>query len=200
MPILRHAVVALGLLLALTAPATPATAGPIDDADKLGEYTAEVALLEPLAQQGNADAEFLLGNIYGTGKGIAQDQQAVAWFRKGADQGDAPAQYSLGLLYDNGSGVAQDYAQAAKWYRKAAEQGHASAQYNLGNMYRNGYGVPQDYAQAVKWYRKAADQGHAGALGLGHMPGRPVPDDGVAVICRGPRCLGQQPACTTCVP
>ena len=120
----------------------------------------------PLAEQGDAKAQFNLGVMYANGQGVAQDHaQAVQWYRKAADQGDAKAQFNLGAMYAEGRGVAQDDAQAVQWFRKAADQGHADAQLILGAMYAEGRGVAQDDAQAVQWYRKAADQCHADALG-----------------------------------
>ena len=91
------------------------------------------------AEQGYAKAQFNLGLMYDSGRGVRQDYtKAVQWYRKAAEQGDAKAQSNLGLMYDSGRGVRQDYTQAVQWYRKAAEQGYAKAQYNLGVMYDNG--------------------------------------------------------------
>ncbi len=126
------------------------------------------------AEQGNAEAQNLVGEMYFLGKGVKQDyQEAAKWYRKAAEQGSANAQYNLGFMYKNGQGVKQDYqeaakwySKAAKWYRKAAEQGRANAQYNLGFMYKNGQGVIQDYQEAAKWYSKAAEQGDANAQNL----------------------------------
>ncbi|PNX49577.1 MAG: hypothetical protein BV456_08800, partial [Thermoplasmata archaeon M8B2D] len=126
------------------------------------------------AEQGNAEAQNLLGEMYFLGKGIKQDyQEAAKWYRKAAEQGRANAQYNLGFMYENGQGVEQDYQEAAKWYckaakwyRKAAKQGRVNAQYDLGFMYENGKGVKQDYQEVVKWYLKAAEQGDAKAQNL----------------------------------
>ena len=54
-------------------------------------------LLRPLADQGDATAQYDLGLMYAKGQGVPQDYaEAVKWFRKAADQGDASAQYNLG--------------------------------------------------------------------------------------------------------
>lgn len=109
------------------------------------------------AEQGDADAQDALGDLYEKGQGVAQDYaQAVLWHRKAAEQGDADAQESLGDSYLNGQGVSRDYTQAALWYRKAAEQGDADAQDALGDLYDSGRGVPRDYAEAYFWYDLAA--------------------------------------------
>src|SRR5664280_1687320 len=84
--------------------------------------------LMPLAKQGNALAQYMVGEMYYKGEGVTQDYTSAAkWYRKAAEQGYAPAQYSLGLMYREGRGIPQDYAEAAKWYRKAAEQGNVYA-------------------------------------------------------------------------
>ena len=109
------------------------------------------------ADQGNADAQNVLGLMYDNGQGVPQDYvEAVTWFRKAADQGVADAQFNLGIVYGSGRGVKQGYAEAVTWYRKAAEQGHVMAQVNLGFMCANGQGVPQDYVQAYMWFNLAA--------------------------------------------
>ncbi len=114
------------------------------------------------AEQGDADAQWRLGNMYDIGWYVAEDKaEAAKWYRNAAEQGHADAQYSLGLYYDYGRGVAEDKAEAIKWYRKAAEQGYAKAQHNLGVHYEKAQGVAQDYEEAIKWYRKAAEQGLA---------------------------------------
>lgn len=96
------------------------------------DYATAYRLWRPLADQGQASAQYGLGILYRNGHGVAQDYAAaVSWFRKAADQGDANAQYGLGARYHAGQGVMQDYAAALVWYRKAADQGNASAQTNL---------------------------------------------------------------------
>src|SRR5271157_1133680 len=98
------------------------------------------------AEQGDAVAQYNLGNLYYHGQGLPQDYaQAALWFRKAAEQGDADAQYNIGRLYDKGQGVPRDYAQAAFWFSNGAEQGHADAQFILGGAYQLGDEVPQDY-------------------------------------------------------
>ena len=118
--------------------ATGAAAGPAEDAESAyqhGDYALAAQLLRPLAEQGNATAQFNLGVLYANAQGVPQDyQEALKWYRKAAEQGDADAQYNLGVMYDNEQGVPQDYQEALKWYRKAAEQGDADAQNNLGVM------------------------------------------------------------------
>ena len=129
-----------------------------------GDYATALQEWRPLAEQGNALAQYNLGFMYDNGYGVPQDYvEAVKWYRLAAEQGNAEAQASLGFMYKSGYGVPQDYAEAAKWYRLAAEQGNARAQTNLGFMYANGYGVPQDSVMAHRWFNIASANGLADA-------------------------------------
>jgi len=112
------------------------------------------------ADQGNATAQGVVGNMYLKGQGVPQDYvEAAKWFRKAADQGEAAAQEMIGFMYHKGQGVSQNDTEAAKWYRLAADQGFSEAQYNLGVAYSNGRGIPQDYVAAHMWFNLAAAQG-----------------------------------------
>ncbi|MGP9492362.1 tetratricopeptide repeat protein [Psychrobacter sp. AOP7-B1-24] len=109
----------------------------------------------------DADAQYNLGVMYDTGKGVHQNYaKAAEWYRKAADQGYAKAQFNLGLAYYKGEGLRQDYAKAAEWFEKAADQGDAEAQYNLGLMYDQGEGVRQNNATAKEWFGKSCDNGN----------------------------------------
>ncbi|WP_440455254.1 tetratricopeptide repeat protein [Psychrobacter sp. ASPA161_9] len=66
-----------------------------------------------LANQGNADAQFNLGEMYYLGDGVSQNYTtAKKWFEKAANQGDATAQFNLGFIYEYGHGVRQNYGTA----------------------------------------------------------------------------------------
>ena len=59
--------------------------------------------LRQQADQGYAEAQCNLGNMYYLGQGVVQDyRQAVAWYQKAADQGIAQAQFVLGFMYAKG--------------------------------------------------------------------------------------------------
>ncbi|MBM3504914.1 MAG: sel1 repeat family protein [Alphaproteobacteria bacterium] len=189
-----HLIIALFLALWTGA----AHAGPYEDglaAARRGDFATALRLWKPLAEQGDAEAQQLLGLMYNEGRGVPQDYaEAAKWLRRAAEQGYAAAQYNLGVMYNENRGVPQDYAEAVKWWRRAAEQGHASAQNNLGVSYEKGHGVPRDDAEAVKWYRRAAGRdpspGHASRARLvarNHVAGA------------GPRrSLGSPPLRTRC--
>jgi hypothetical protein len=142
--------------LVLVAVSGAVVAGPLEDAlaahDK-GDDANALRLIRPLAEQGSADAQYNLGVMYFTGRGVPKDDaEAAKWFRLAANQGDATAQYNLGVLYFSGTGVPQNRGEAAKWYNLAAEQGYADAQFNLGVMYEHGDGVAQNYGEALSGF------------------------------------------------
>lgn len=143
----------------------------------------QIALAEwqPLAEKGQADAQFNLGVLYDQGLGVARDYaQAAHWYQKAALQGYVQAQYNLAVLYASGLGVAQNYPEAVRWYRQAAMQGLKEAQFNLGVLYESGFGTVQDYTEAAAWYRQAAEHGHFAAqnnLGVLYANGQGVPQN-----------------------
>ena len=98
----------------------------LDEADRAyvrGDYATALKEYRALAEQGDVDAQFMLGSMYDKGYGVPQDHtEAVKWYRKAAEQGDAQAQFSLGIMYFNGKGVPQDYVQAHMWFNLAAAQ------------------------------------------------------------------------------
>ena len=134
---LKCALVAIVLAFAFAA---PGAAGPFEDAvdaNARGDYLKALRLIRPLANDGDAAAQYNLGLMYMTGHGVEQDNAAAAtWFRKAAEQGYALAQSNLGTLYLYGRGVAQDHAEAMIWFRKAANQGDAVAEFLLGTNTR----------------------------------------------------------------
>lgn len=140
-------------------------AGPAADADAAyaayenGYHECALRLAQPLAEQGDARAQSLVGLIHYIGRGAIRDNvKAVKWLRLAADQGNANAQFRLGLVYSEGHGAPQDHAEAAKWFRLAAEQRHPQAQYNLGLLYATGEGVAQDNVMAHMWFNLAVVQ------------------------------------------
>ena len=88
------------------------------------DYKTALKKFTPLANQGNADAQFNLGVMYDVGQGVVQDhKQAMRWYTLSAEQGNASAQLNLGLNYFNGKGVLQDYVKAHMWINIAAANG-----------------------------------------------------------------------------
>ncbi|MGB6810571.1 MAG: tetratricopeptide repeat protein, partial [Pseudolabrys sp.] len=99
---------AIAIILLMSSFAAPVAAEPIDDAAAAygkGDYATALQLFRPLADQGMARAQAILGVMYANGQGVPKsDTEAMKWYRLAADQGDAGAQTALGVIYVNGQG------------------------------------------------------------------------------------------------
>lgn len=94
------------LFTALITLALPTWSAALDEgmnAYRRGDYARARALLLPLAQQGNPDAQNTLGVMYANGQGVPHDDPtAAAWLRRAAAGGNAAAQRNLDMLVANG--------------------------------------------------------------------------------------------------
>ncbi len=83
-------------------------------------YKTALQVWLPTAEQGDAEAQINVGEIFERGLGGEPNYQAaLIWYQKAAEQGNARAQFNLGTLYEQGLGVGKDKMQALNWYRKA---------------------------------------------------------------------------------
>jgi V8-like Glu-specific endopeptidase len=143
--------------------AASAAGGELDDAvaaARRGEYAAALKRLSPLAEKGDARAQFDIGFMHAYGWGLPRDPAAaLAWYDKAAGQGLAVAQHFLGLAFLNGEGVKPNDQEAARWFSRAAAQGFAQSQYLLGLMLLDGRGVQPDAVQGYAWIVMAGQGG-----------------------------------------
>ncbi len=117
--------------------------------------------LQERAEQGDADAQWRLGQVLDSG---SHPYEALEWIRRSALQGNAEAQYRLATKYENGPWVPQDFVEAVKWYRLGAEQGHLDSQLRLRLLGEAGmrvYDDAFDQDDALDWIRRSALQGNA---------------------------------------
>src|SRR3954470_11156949 len=127
------------------------------EAWQAGNYSAAVNEWRPLADKGDADAQFNLGQAYKLGRGVPAPDLRIAqsWYEKAAQQGHGQAQANLGLiLFQNG-----ERQRALPWIRKAAEAGDARAQYVLGTALFNGDLIGKDWPRAYALMSLAAEAG-----------------------------------------
>ena len=108
------------------------------EATTRGDYQTTFKFLLPLAEQGNAQAQLMLGNMYANGLGVKQDDvEAVKWYRKAAEQGYADAQAMLGFSYLLGqSGVQVNKSLAKEWFGKACDNGYQEGCEYYGKLNR----------------------------------------------------------------
>jgi TPR repeat protein len=142
--------------LFLGASAASATVKAGVDAWQAGNFGAAIAEWRPLAEAGDADAQYNLGQAYKLGRGVPLDLRAAqGWYEKAARQGHPQAQAILGLvLFQNGQRAA-----AVPWLRKGADNGDPRAQYVLGTAMFNGDIVAKDWPRAYALMLRAAAQG-----------------------------------------
>jgi len=127
------------------------------DAYAQGNYAVAMEKLKPVAEHGNAQAQFNLGLMYREGKGVTQDgKEAVAWLSKAAEQGLAEAQENLGLCYAKAQGVDRDWVQADKWFSIAAASGKESAINNqrMVEVHMQPEQIAEAKALAQEWLAK----------------------------------------------
>lgn len=120
----------------------------VDENDQDDEI-ADVKLVRPKAQQGDATAQFKLADYYrrGWAGGGTKHAECIGWYRLAAVQGHVEAQCSLGAIYgivENfadgyvpSSIVDPDFHEAVKWWQLAAKQGNLNAQRMLDSCWRD---------------------------------------------------------------
>ena len=90
-----------------------------------GDFATALKEFRPLAEQGDALAQYQLGLMYEKGEGVPQnDKTAVKWYRLAAEQGHSSAQTNLGTIYGTGKGVIQDFVYAHMWGNLGASNGN----------------------------------------------------------------------------
>lgn len=84
------------------------------------DYMSSLNVWMPLANEGDAEAQTFVGNLYEKGVGGPADYaKAAEWYQKAADQDFRRAQFLLGALYEQGLGVVKDVVLALNLYRQS---------------------------------------------------------------------------------
>lgn len=119
-------------------------------------YEEAVRNWRPLADRGDADAQFNLGHAYRLGRGVPRNMNlAEQWYERAARAGHVEAQAMYGLiLFQNGR-----RQEALPFIQRAADHGDARAQYVYGTALFNGDLVARDWPRAYALMTRAAGQG-----------------------------------------
>ena len=113
-----------------------------------------------LAEQGNAEAQYKVGEMYEMGRGVQQDREkAREWYTKAAGQDHKKSTYRLLFLDIQASGMNNARKQQLQALQNEANSGVGDAQYFLGRMFAAGVGVPKSYSNAETWLSKATFNG-----------------------------------------
>lgn len=123
---------------------------------RASKWDQAVAMWQPFAENGDADAIFNMGQAYKLGRGVALDKATASdWYRRAAVKGHLPAQANLGILLFQ----ATEKAEAVRWLKAAADRGEMRAQYVLGIVHWNGDGAGKSLPLAYAYLVRAAAQG-----------------------------------------
>ncbi len=144
------------------------------DAWQQGDYAKAIGEWRPLAQAGDPDAQFNMGQAYKLGRGVPADvTSAIGWYRKAAAQGHLRAEDNLGLLlFQQG-----DRAGAMPFLQKAAMRGEPRAQYIVGTALFNGDIIGKDWVRAYALMTRASQSGLGQATTSLQQMDKYVPDD-----------------------
>ena len=162
-----------------------------------GNYSRALKYFQRSSDDGNLVADWYLGHMYRTGRGVRQDDgRAFSYYSRVAEQFDpdeessnrrrimVDAQLRLADYYRTGvpaRGIERDHARAYGMYlRFGTAYGHPAAFYGLGTMNINGQGVKRNPRQGLKWMMAAARKRYAPAesfMGDAYWTGRLVVED-----------------------
>ena len=144
--------------------------GPIKEAIEAfqgGRHFKAVELAKPLAEKGNAEAQYLLGFAYETGQGVeASKDKALEYYRKAAASKHRDAIYRLSfILLASDKEAEREQARAA--LEEAVKTDPAVAARILGEAYLRGrLSSAPDPDKAVFWWKRAADAGDVLSMSL----------------------------------
>ena len=118
---MRWASVMLAAVVVLVAAPAWADFKAGEEAHQRGDYATALKEFRPVAQQGDADAQFILGVMYSKGQGVPQDDvQAYMWVNLAAAQGIEDARKARDILAKHMTHAQMDEARrlAREWTPK----------------------------------------------------------------------------------
>jgi TPR repeat protein len=119
--------------------------------------------LEKSAEQGDADAQTMLGYMYANGLTNSANPavEAFNWYKKSAEQGNSVGQNNLAMCYMKGNGTEMDTVEALRYIKLSVDQNYSMALNNLAWMYANGRCVEKNLSESYNYYLKSAQLGDA---------------------------------------
>ena len=128
----------------------------------------KLSQMRSLAEQGNPEAEYWMGNYYFSIKENKQYIKATPWWEKAAQQGHVKAMNKIAWCWYYGIYYSVDYGKAVNWYTKSAKKRDPEAMYWLGLCYYGGYYKgntrnKQKFSEAKEWFIRSANLNFASA-------------------------------------
>ena len=166
-------ILAAATMLSLAPPALADVKAGVD-AWQQGDYEKAVRVWRPLAQAGDPDAQFNMGQANKLGRGVKADMAvALDWYRKAAAQGHVRAEDNLGLLmFQQG-----ERASALPYLQRSAARGEPREQYIVGTALFNGDLTTKNWPRAYALMSRAAAAGLAQATASLKQMDKYIPDD-----------------------
>ncbi len=148
------------LSVGILSPAAIASVKDGVDAWSRGEYDVAVKEWRPEALNGDADAQFNLGQAYKLGRGVdANLDTALDWYRKATDQGHLQAGDSYGhLLHYQGR-----VPESISYLEQSSKRGEPRSQYLFATELFNGTNVKKDWVRAYALMTRSSSSGLAPA-------------------------------------
>jgi TPR repeat protein len=167
------------------------------DAIDAGRYQEAEALLRPLTNTGNAEADFLYGSLIFLEPDLIDIDDAMDAFERAADLDHPDACYQLAITsIDESDGIVVGPVVDRDLLLHAAELGNVDAQHTAGALHASGEeGFEQDLAVARQWHQRAAEQGDPGSqydLGFMYLEGQGGPADSDAGLSWLESCAAQE--------
>jgi TPR repeat protein len=161
-----HHYLILSALLAAQAGAFAGVAEGIDAFTKQ-RYAEARKELSDAAEQGDANAMAIMGEMLMRGQGGARDElKARTFITQAQEAGSIRATYALGQMNLNGNLVAKDEAKGIALIKQAAEQRFPQAQVDMGAWLYGGLrGFEKNEPVALTWFQEAAAQDNPAAMG-----------------------------------
>jgi len=162
----RHLVAVAAVLVFIIALAlpSPTLAGMTEAKAAFNARDYKTAFREylPLAEAGNAEAQFWIGDMYRFGLGRPQDYNtAIQWFKRSANNGYVRVMISLGYMAGKGQGMKSSKESENGCNTIAAKYGISSGQWNLYISLRKNHST---ISKAREWLKRAVKQGHTAAM------------------------------------
>jgi len=148
------------------------------DAINKKDFKRAFKILSPIAENGNASAQFYMGSLYFNGLGVIANEQeaaklrssAIKIFKEQAENKNKEAISKLGRILADGSQVDDtNFLEELKWLKLASSYGCREASFMLGNIYNTGHKINEtnegdffpiiNKREAFKWFKISAEQG-----------------------------------------
>ena len=132
-----------------------------DDTAPMGDRDDAAAQLMDIAENGDPDAQYLVGRLYRDGPVLIPDSvKTQYWFDQSARRGHVPAQYELGKFLFSDNPEVHDTELGIQWLEYATHHGSDCAAYRLGKEYLRGKVVEKNAVKAIEYLTQSAEAGN----------------------------------------